>query len=82
MGKLMNKIPGLLQRKGLRDNKRYSQKEMARGCGLSEGAISRLMRYASLDNVPFSHVLAVAKWLEVPVEALVQESNADENESA
>jgi transcriptional regulator with XRE-family HTH domain len=73
MGKLGNRIPELLQVKGIRNRKRYTQKEMAQGSGLSEGAISRIMRYETLDNVPFSHVLAVARWLEVSVEELIYE---------
>jgi transcriptional regulator with XRE-family HTH domain len=73
MGKLRNRIPELIQLKGIRDNKRYTQKEMARGCGLSEGAISRIMRYETIDNVPFGHALIVAQWLEVPMEELVRE---------
>jgi hypothetical protein len=31
------------------------------------------MHYETLDNVPLSHALAVAKWLEVHVEELVRE---------
>jgi transcriptional regulator with XRE-family HTH domain len=71
MGRLKNRIPELLQRKGIRDNKRYTQKEMAIGCGLSEGAISRIMRYETLDNVPLGQVFIVAQWLEVSVEEVV-----------
>jgi transcriptional regulator with XRE-family HTH domain len=73
MGRLVNRIPELLQIKGLRDKTRYLQKDMALGSGLSQNAISRLMRYETLDNVPLSHALAVAKWLEVHVEELVRE---------
>ena len=73
MGRFSNRIPELLQRKGIRDNKRYSQKEMARACGLSEGAISRIIRYETLDNVPFGHLYIIAQWLEVPMEELVRE---------
>jgi transcriptional regulator with XRE-family HTH domain len=73
MGKHANRIPELLQMKGIRDRKRYTQKEMAQGCDLSEGAISRLMRYETLDNVPFSHIVAVARWLEVHAEELAYE---------
>jgi transcriptional regulator with XRE-family HTH domain len=63
----------MLQKKGLRDNKRYTQRDMASGIGLSDNAISRLMRYETLDNVPLGHVLMIAKWLEVPVEELIYE---------
>jgi transcriptional regulator with XRE-family HTH domain len=73
MGKFINRIPELLQRKGLRDNKRYSQRDLARGAGVSDNAISRLMRYETLDNIPLGHALSIAKWLEVHVEELVRE---------
>lgn len=73
----MNRIPELLQEKGLRDKKWYRQKDMARGAGLSENAISRLMRYETLDNVPYSHILAVSKWLGVHAEELSEEIPAD-----
>ena len=65
MAKLINRIPELLQRKGLQDNKRYLQRDMARGSGLSDNAISRLMRYETLENIPFGHMLAVGNWLGV-----------------
>lgn len=77
MGKLMNRIPELLQEKGLRDRKWYRQKDMAKGAGLSENAISRLMRYTTLDNVPFSHILAVSNWLGVHAEELVVQGSVD-----
>jgi transcriptional regulator with XRE-family HTH domain len=73
MGKLRNRIPELIQLKGIRDNKRYTQKEMAIGTGLYESAISRMMRYETLDNVPFGHLFVIAQWLEVPMEELVRE---------
>jgi hypothetical protein len=73
VGKLKNRIPELLQIKGLWDKTRYLQKDLAEGSGLGDSAISRLMRYKTLDNVPFSHVVAVAKWLEVHVEELAYE---------
>ena len=76
MGRWKNRIPELLQLKGIRDRKRYTQKEMAQGCGLAESAISRLMRYEALDNVPFSHILAVAKWLEVHAEELAYDDES------
>ena len=76
MGKYSNRIPELLQRKGLRDNKRYSQRDLARGAGVSDNAVSRLMRYETLDNIPLGHALSIAKWLEVSVEDLVRESDS------
>lgn len=65
MGKLGNRIPELLARKEIRNNTRYSQRDMARGTGLSDNAISRVMRYETLDNVPLGTILLIADWLEV-----------------
>jgi transcriptional regulator with XRE-family HTH domain len=73
MGRWKNRIPELLQLKGIRDKKRYLQKDLAEGSGLVDSAVSRLMRYETLDNVPFSHIVAVAKWLEVHAEELAYE---------
>jgi transcriptional regulator with XRE-family HTH domain len=65
MGKLLNRVPELLQLKGIRDKKRYTQRDMARGSGLLEAAISRIMHYETLDNVPFGHLVAIGNWLGV-----------------
>ena len=65
MGKLKNRIPELLARKEIRDNTRYSQRDMARGTDLSDNAISRIMRYDTLDNVSFGSLIAIADWLGV-----------------
>jgi transcriptional regulator with XRE-family HTH domain len=65
MGKLLNRIPELIARKDIRDNKRYSQRDMARGTGLSDTAVSRIMNYKTLDNASFSHMLVIADWLGV-----------------
>jgi transcriptional regulator with XRE-family HTH domain len=75
MGKLVNRIPELLQRKGLRDNKRYSQREMAEGTELTDAAISRIMNSRTLDHLTLLSALAIAAWLEVHVEELVHEEN-------
>ena len=80
MPKLLNRIPELLQKKGLRDNKRYLQRDMARGSGLSDNAISRLMRYETLENIPFGHMLAVGNWLGVEdLRELVKQVDDEEN---
>ena len=80
MPTLVNRIPELLQKKGLRDNKRYLQRDMARGSGLSDNAISRLMRYETLENIPFGHMLAVGNWLGVEdLRDLVKPMEADED---
>jgi transcriptional regulator with XRE-family HTH domain len=82
MGKLLNRIPELMARKDIRDNKRYSQRDMARGTGLSDNAISRLMNYKTLDHASFSHMLAIADWLGVQdLRELVKRVEDDEEDS-
>ena len=71
MGTLRNRIPELMQRKGLRDNKRYSQKDLAEGTKLTTGAVSRIVNNYTLDNVAFSSAFKIAQWLGVHMEELV-----------
>jgi transcriptional regulator with XRE-family HTH domain len=77
MVKYMNRIPELMQRKGLRDNKRYSQKDMVEGTGLTSGAVSRIVNNRTLDHVPLSSAVPIARWLGVHVEELVKEVDDD-----
>jgi transcriptional regulator with XRE-family HTH domain len=73
MGTLRNRIPELMQRKGLRDNKRYAQKDMAEGTKLTSAAISRIVNHPTLDNVAFLSAYKIAKWLGVSMEELVRD---------
>lgn len=77
MVKLMNRIPELMNRKGLRDNKRYAQKDIVEGTGLSSGAVSRIVNNRTLDNVAFQSAYLIARWLGVPMEELVEEVSDD-----
>jgi transcriptional regulator with XRE-family HTH domain len=82
MGKLLNRIPEMMARKDIRDNKRYSQRDMARGTGLSDTAVSRIMNYKTLDNASFSHMLAIADWLGIQdLRELVKRVEDDEEDS-
>ena len=65
MRKLANRIPEFLARKELRDNKRYSQHDMAVATNLSDNAISRILRYETLDKISFGSIVAIADWLGV-----------------
>ena len=76
-GKLINRIPVLLAEKEVRYKTRYTQRDMAQGTGLADIAISRLMRYKTLDNVTFSSIVKVARWLEVNPLDLFEESKTD-----
>jgi transcriptional regulator with XRE-family HTH domain len=63
--KMVNRIPEYLARKELRENKRYSQHEMALGTNLTDNAISRILRYETLDKISFASIVAIADWLGV-----------------
>ena len=78
MGRLKNRIPELIQRKRLRDNKRYSQKDLVEGTKLTSGAVSRIVNNYTLDNVAFLSAFKIAQWLGVHMEELV----VDEEEGA
>ena len=65
MGKFINRIPEMMARKDIRDNKRYTQRDMARGTGLTDTAISRIMKHKTLDHASFGHMLLIADWLGV-----------------
>jgi transcriptional regulator with XRE-family HTH domain len=73
MGKLKNRIPELLIEKERRDKKRYSQRDMAKGTNLTDTAISRFMRYETLDSIAYSSALVMARWLDVSMEELTEE---------
>jgi transcriptional regulator with XRE-family HTH domain len=77
MGRLINRIPVVLAQKEVRYKTRYTQKDMANGTGLTDTAISRFMRYKTLDNVAFSSIVKLARWLEVNPLDLFEESETE-----
>ena len=77
MGRLINRIPVVLAQKEVRYKTRYTQKDIADGTGLTDTAISRFMRYKTLDNVAFSSIVKLARWLEVNPLDLFEESETD-----
>jgi transcriptional regulator with XRE-family HTH domain len=78
LGKLKNKIPALLIHKEMRHMQRYSQRDMAEGTDLTDSAISRILRYKTLDNVPIGNILKIAEWLEVEPWDLFEISDEEE----
>jgi transcriptional regulator with XRE-family HTH domain len=78
VGRFVNKIPELLIRKEYMDKKRYSQRDMAQGTDLTDAAISRILRYKTLDKVPFETIIKISKWLDIdnPLD-LIEESETD-----
>lgn len=70
MRKLTNRIPELLTRKELRDKTRYSQRDVARGTGLTDAAISRILHYETLNKLAYGSATALAEWLGVTMEEL------------
>jgi transcriptional regulator with XRE-family HTH domain len=82
MGKFINKIPELLIRKEYLEKKRYSQRDMAQGTDLTDAAISRILRYKTLDKVPFETIIKISRWLNIdnPLD-LVEENETEIDDS-
>ena len=70
VNKQKNNIPMLLSQKELRDGRRYRQKDIAIGTGLSEGMVSRLMRDGDISHMTYGAAKAIAKWLGVSTDEL------------
>ena len=73
LDKQLSKIPMLLSQKELRDGRRYKQKAIAEGTGLSESVVSRVFNEKDITNLTYGSAKALAKWLGVPMEELGQE---------
>ena len=57
--------------------RRYRQREIAKGTGLSESMISRLMRETELSAIKYVTARAIARWLGVSTDDLADEENDD-----
>jgi transcriptional regulator with XRE-family HTH domain len=75
LDKQLNKIPMLLSQKELRDGRRYKQKAIADGTGLSESVISRVFNENDITNLTYGSAKVIARWLGVPMEELGQEES-------
>jgi len=69
----------LLSQKELRDGRRYKQKDIAHGTGLSVSVVSRIMNDRTIGGMTYATAKAFAKWLGVPMEELA-DSEIDEDE--
>ena len=65
-----NKIPVLVSQKEVQDGRRYKQREISIGTGLSESMISRLMREPDIGGVNYASARAIAAWLGVSTDDL------------
>jgi transcriptional regulator with XRE-family HTH domain len=72
MRKWNNRIPELMTLKELRDKTRYTQRDMAKGTGLTDAAISRILTYDTLDKLAYGSARALADWLGVSMEELAE----------
>jgi transcriptional regulator with XRE-family HTH domain len=63
LAKMTNRIPSLLARKEMHDNKRYTQRDIARDTNLTESLISRTMRSKTLDSLSLADAYMLAEWL-------------------
>ncbi len=70
--KLMSRLASLISAKEVRDNKRYSQKEIADQTGLTESTLSRMVNGARMDTVALGKAVKLARWLGVKVVELYE----------
>lgn len=82
MKKLLNKIPSLLAAKEMRENKRYTQRDMAQETDLTESLVSRTMRNEVIDTLSLIHAHAIADWLECSIYDLFEASETDADDSS
>lgn len=68
--KVATNFPKLLAQKEMGENKRYTQKEVAEGMGVSETTVSRLMNNKDVDVLRIKTVLRVCNWLGCSIEEL------------
>jgi transcriptional regulator with XRE-family HTH domain len=73
LNRQLNRIPRLLTEKELRDGKRYKQKDIAIGTGMSEAVVSRVFNDNDIANLTYGSAKALARWLGVSMEELGQE---------
>ena len=77
MDKQLNKIPMLLSQKELRDGRRYKQKDIAMGTGLSGTIVSRVMNDSDISGLTYGSAKVLAQWLGVSMEELGQEESSE-----
>jgi DNA-binding Xre family transcriptional regulator len=70
MSKLMSRFAVLVAKKEIRDNKRYTQAEIANATGLSPSSISRLMK-GDIEGASMKTVRVICEWLECEVGELI-----------
>lgn len=61
-----------------KDERRYKQREIADGIGVSERMVSSWMKGADLANIPLKTAAKVARWLDVPITVLTGETQLNE----
>jgi transcriptional regulator with XRE-family HTH domain len=71
MFKVMTRLPQLLAAKEIRDNRRYTQKEVADASGVSPTLISNWMNGKNVERSTVETVLRVADWLGCTLDELI-----------
>jgi transcriptional regulator with XRE-family HTH domain len=75
-----SRIQYQLAAKEMRDGKRYKQVEIARGSGLSQPMVSRLISSPSLENFTVGSIVLMADWLGCSVDDLIKRDTADDEQ--
>jgi transcriptional regulator with XRE-family HTH domain len=79
--KLRNKILSMLALKEFRDNRRYTQRDIAKGTNITESLISRAMRSKTLDHLSLYDAHTIADWLECSIYDLFEVSDEEIDEA-
>jgi DNA-binding Xre family transcriptional regulator len=67
----VNNVPAIIGKKNTRDNRRYSQVEIAEATGISQSMISRILtNRVKIENVAVGVLESLAEWLECDVREL------------
>lgn len=70
----MSRIPQLVLDKKAKDGKNYKNREIAEALNISESMVSRFVNdRVEIGNMMYKTAQAWAKWLECPLDELVQE---------
>ena len=80
MRAVKSRVQYQLAAKEMRDGKRYKQVEIARGSGLSQPMVSRLISSESLENFTVGSIVLMADWLGCSIDDLIQRDHADDEQ--
>jgi transcriptional regulator with XRE-family HTH domain len=67
----VNNVPAMIGKKIAKDNRPYTQVDIAKATGVSQSMISRIItNQVKIENVAYGVLVALADWLECDVKDL------------